>query len=211
MYQVVGMSQRAIASKLGHSRKTIKKALAHAVPLPHGSKGGSRKKPTLGPFVAIIDAWLKWDLDQPRKQRHTARRIYERLRAEHGYTGHLRTIRRYVGEDQGIDRPFLASTKVTLYAHEPPHPAAEARRATTGELLDEMAVRNFGLPYAESRADVLVVYCEGTQVTMRAQWVRLVPLLGVVGSSPVSSAKRVSVESRAAASGCGNAAVHDTH
>lgn len=98
MHYVDGLSQRAIASKLGHSRKTVKKALARAAPLPHKSKGGSRQKPTLGRFIPIIDAWLKRDLDQPRKQRHTAQRIYERLCAEHEYTGHSSTIRRYVGE-----------------------------------------------------------------------------------------------------------------
>jgi len=87
-----------------------------------------------------------------------------------------RTIRARLA--QAIDQPFLASTEVTLYTHEQPRSTAEARRATTGELLDEMAVWNFGLPYAESLAggDVLVVYYEGTQATMRAHWVRLVPL-----------------------------------
>ena len=98
MHYVDGLSQRAIALRLGHSRRTIKKALAQAAPLPHKSKGCSREKPTLGRFIPIIDAWLKRDLDQPRKQRHTAQRIYERLCAEHEYTGHSSTIRRYVGE-----------------------------------------------------------------------------------------------------------------
>ena len=47
MHYVDGLSQRAIALRLGHSRKTVKKALAHAAPLPHKLKGCSRKKPTL--------------------------------------------------------------------------------------------------------------------------------------------------------------------
>lgn len=110
LHYVDGLSQRAIALKLGHSRKTIKKALSRAAPLPHKSQGSSRAKPTLDPFMAIIDAWLKRDLDQPRKQRHTAQRIYERLRDEHGYTGHSSTIRRYVAKV----RPGLAGQEVFM-------------------------------------------------------------------------------------------------
>lgn len=98
MHYVDGLSQREIATKLGHSRKTIRKALARATPLPHKSQGSVRAKPTLGSFLEIIDAWLRRDLDQPRKQRHTAQRIYERLRDEHDYTGHSSTIRRYVAQ-----------------------------------------------------------------------------------------------------------------
>jgi hypothetical protein len=44
-------------------------------------------KPKLGPLVPVIDAILEADRDAPVKQRHTAKRIFERLRDEHGYTG----------------------------------------------------------------------------------------------------------------------------
>lgn len=98
MFYIDGMSQRAIAKKLGHSRKTVKKAVANAVPASHGSRGQTRKKPTLGRVQHIIDAWLEDDLKQPRKQRHTAQRVYERLSEDHEYTGHSSTVRRYVSE-----------------------------------------------------------------------------------------------------------------
>jgi hypothetical protein len=57
-----------------------------------------RRRPKLGTFVGVIDGILAGDLDPstPRKQRHTARRIFERLRDEHGYTGSEVTVRRYV-------------------------------------------------------------------------------------------------------------------
>ena len=96
-YFVDGMSQRAIAQELGHSRKTVKKAISHSTP-PAFQKPDNRKKPTIDPVSSIIDAWLEEDRQRPRKQRHTAYRIFERLRDEHGYQGHSSTIRRYVGQ-----------------------------------------------------------------------------------------------------------------
>jgi transposase len=68
------------------------------LPTSHGSKGQSRAKPTLGAFTKVIDAWLEEDFQRPRKQRHTAKRVYDRLVAEHGYSGHSSTIRRYVSQ-----------------------------------------------------------------------------------------------------------------
>jgi hypothetical protein len=79
-----GQSGRSIAKELGHSRKTVAKALAHPVP-PGYRRKGPKKRPAIEPFRAWIDAWLEEDQSRPRKQRHTAERIYERLRAEHGY------------------------------------------------------------------------------------------------------------------------------
>jgi transposase len=55
-------------------------------------------KPVLGPFTLLIDRWLKEDQTQPSKQRHTARRIYHRLVAEHGFEGGESTVREYVRE-----------------------------------------------------------------------------------------------------------------
>lgn len=95
-YFVDGMTQRAIAKELGHARKTVKKAITHLEPPPF-KKPESRKKPTLAPVIPIIDAWLEQDQHRPRKQRHTAQRIYERLVEEHHYQGHSSTVRRYVG------------------------------------------------------------------------------------------------------------------
>jgi len=92
---VDGMSGRAIAKELGHSRKFVKKALKH--PIPPGYRLTKPKpKPTLDPVRPLIDAWLDEDLTRPVKQRHTAQRIYERLVDEEGFQGDASTIRRYV-------------------------------------------------------------------------------------------------------------------
>jgi transposase len=90
-----GMSGRAIAEELGHSRKTVAKALAHPIPPGYRLKG-PRARPAVEPYRAIIDAWLEEDQSRPRKQRHTAQRIYERLRQEHEYQGSPSSVRRYV-------------------------------------------------------------------------------------------------------------------
>jgi transposase len=95
-HRVYGKGVREIARETGHSRNTIKKALRGE---HEGYRDrGSQPFPALGPHLATIDRWLKEDIDQPRKQRHTAVRIYNRLRTEDGFEGGESTIRRYVRE-----------------------------------------------------------------------------------------------------------------
>jgi transposase len=90
-------SQREVARELGHSRKTIKKALSQAAPPGYRLRKG-RPKPVLDPVRPIVEAWLAADQAAPRKQRHTAQRIFERLRDEHGFTGSASNVRRFVAE-----------------------------------------------------------------------------------------------------------------
>ncbi|RLC33173.1 MAG: IS21 family transposase [Deltaproteobacteria bacterium] len=78
----------------GHSRNTVKKVI-------RGEPWGYRERakqpfPVLGHYLTIIDKWLLNDREQPKKQRHTARRIYNRLVTEHGYSGAESTVRRYI-------------------------------------------------------------------------------------------------------------------
>ena len=69
--------------------------LAFAVP-PGYRRSKPRPRPKLDAFAALIDQILEADRSAPPKQRHTAKRIYERLRAEHGYTGSYTTVKDYV-------------------------------------------------------------------------------------------------------------------
>ncbi|WP_420865732.1 hypothetical protein [Actinomadura welshii] len=80
-----GLSVRALAKKYRVHRRTVREALASAFPAP-------RKKPPprssrLDPFKPVIDQILWTDLDAPRKQRHTVRRIFNRLVAEREMEG----------------------------------------------------------------------------------------------------------------------------
>ncbi len=88
-------SIREISKELHHARKTVRKAIRDAsVPKYHLVQ--ARSCPIMDPFKAIIERWLEEDKSQPRKQRHTAHRIYERLVKEHGFSGGERTVRQYV-------------------------------------------------------------------------------------------------------------------
>lgn len=90
-------SIRAIARKLGHSRKTVRKVLALEDPREHKyPRGLAKPRPVMGPVEHIIEAWLKEDEGKPRKQRHTARRIYQRLKEEYGFRGSEVSVRRAV-------------------------------------------------------------------------------------------------------------------
>ena len=90
-----GMSIRAIARQFGHSRRSIRKALAQAEPKPY-TRAEPYRAPKLGPFTAVIDAILAADVEAPRKQQHTAAQVFRRLQAEHGYPGGYDQVRRYV-------------------------------------------------------------------------------------------------------------------
>jgi len=95
--QAAGESIRSIAARLGHCQKSVRRAIQSQTGEPSGYR---RTKPVgypkLGPFVAIIEQILRDDESAPRKQRHHARRIHERLKAEHGYAGSYYPVRRYV-------------------------------------------------------------------------------------------------------------------
>lgn len=80
------LSQRAACKKYGLGWHTLKKILAHAEP-PGYRSSQPRPKRKLECFLPIIQQILADDRQAPKKQRHTAKRIFERLQAEHGYQG----------------------------------------------------------------------------------------------------------------------------
>jgi transposase len=90
-----GLSIRQIARRLGHGRETVKKALVEPTPRPY-TRTRPVALPKLGAFVGHIEQILREDQTAPRKQRHTATRIFQRLRDEHGYAGRYDQVRRYV-------------------------------------------------------------------------------------------------------------------
>src|ERR671914_1282161 len=90
-----GLSIRALAVRHGVHRRTVRQALASPLPPPRRRPEG-RPAPALGEYRALIDAWLEADLEAPRKQRHTAKRIWRRLVDEHGAEVAETTVRDYV-------------------------------------------------------------------------------------------------------------------
>ena len=92
-----GESIRSIAVRLGHCQKSVSRAIRSQTGEPAAY---TRSKPVgyprLGEFVPIIRQILLEDESAPKKQRHHAKRIYQRLKAEHGYGGSYYPVRRYV-------------------------------------------------------------------------------------------------------------------
>ena len=92
--RVEEFSIRELARRHGVHRRTVRQALASAE--PPGRKTPTRVAPKLGPYVEVVDAMLVADLDAPRKQRHTARRVHARLVDEHDAVVSYSTVRDYV-------------------------------------------------------------------------------------------------------------------
>ena len=92
-----GLSRREASRQFGIDRKTVAKILLPSEP-PGYRRRQPPKRPKLAPFTDIIDGILEEDRTVHRKQRHTAKRIFERLRDEHGFTGKQTIVKDYVRE-----------------------------------------------------------------------------------------------------------------
>jgi transposase len=120
-WRLGGLSIRALAERHGVHRRTIRQALDNADPLPR--KTPVRRSARLESLKKLIDAMLQVDLDAPRKQRHTARRVLARLVDEHGVSDvSYSTVRDYVA----LRRPEIAAaagrgmeTAFVLQTHPP--------------------------------------------------------------------------------------------
>ena len=88
---VDGLSIREAAKRFGVHRKTVKKALAFSVP-PGYQRTQPVRRPKLAGFTGLIDQILDDDKTRPRKQHHTSKRIFERLREVQDVTRHLTSI-----------------------------------------------------------------------------------------------------------------------
>src|SRR5262249_22322896 len=81
--RIEGVSRRGAARRFGIDPRTVAKMLGFSVP-PGYRRRRPPARPKLDPFIGIIDVILAADEGRPKKQRHTAKRIFERLREEHG-------------------------------------------------------------------------------------------------------------------------------
>jgi transposase len=97
---VDGLGKRAACRKFDIHWDTLTKILAHAEP-PGYRRTKPRPRPKLDPFLPVIHQILADDKKAPRKQRHTAKRVFERLRDEHGYTGGKSIVKEAVAAWRG--------------------------------------------------------------------------------------------------------------
>src|SRR6516225_6763679 len=92
---VDGLSKRAACRQYDIHWDTLRKILEHPEP-PGYRRTAPRPRPKLDPLLPVIDQILEADKRAPKKQRHTARRVFERLRDEHGYPGGLTVVKQAV-------------------------------------------------------------------------------------------------------------------
>jgi transposase len=110
---VEGRSRRETARRFGIARKTVSKMCAFSVP-PGYRRSAAPARPKLDGFTGIIDEILASDQKMPAKQRHTVKRIFERLRDEHGFKGKYTIIKDYVQSKK------ISSKEMFVPLHHPP-------------------------------------------------------------------------------------------
>lgn len=89
-------SLREIAEITDLNFRTVRKYAHMDDWTPEKHERASQVYPVLGDYIPFIDEWLEDDTRQPKKQRHTAKRIFDRLRKEHGFRGGYTCVKRYV-------------------------------------------------------------------------------------------------------------------
>jgi transposase len=113
------MSQREAARHFNISRDSVAKMMAFSVP-PGYRRSAPIRRPKLDAYTGIIDGWLDGDREVHRKQRHTAKRVFERLRDEHGFTGGYTIVKDYMRQRERRGREMFVPL-----AHPPGHAQAD--------------------------------------------------------------------------------------
>jgi transposase len=149
---VEGLSQREAARRFGIHRSTVRKMLAFSVP-PGYRRTKPPVRPKLDAFTATIDAILEADRAAPPKQRHTARRIWQRLRDEHGFAGGYTTVKDYVRERRRRAREVFVPL-----AHPPGHAQVDFGEAVAVIGGERRKVHLFCLDLPHSDACFLKAY-----------------------------------------------------
>lgn len=113
--QVDGLSERGAAREFGISRETVRKMLRYSIP-PGYLRQQPVRRPKLGAWIGVIDQILEEDKARPGKQRHSAKRIFERLREEYAYPGGYTIVKDYVRQRKLRQREMFVPL-----AHPPGH------------------------------------------------------------------------------------------
>jgi transposase len=137
-HQREGLGVRELARKYEVHRRTVRQAIGS--PVPPDRKTPERAAPVLDAVAGLIDGMLREDLDAPRKQRHTARRIFERLRDEHGAGVSYSYVSKYAGRRRGeiAAERRAAAGHVAGFVPQAKEPGAEAE-VDFGEVVVSLA------------------------------------------------------------------------
>jgi transposase len=161
--RIEGLSKRAAARRFGIDPRTVDKMLVFSVP-PGYRRSKPPEKPKLGPFIAIIDGILAADKGGPKKQHHTAKRIFERLRDEHGFTGGITIVKDYVAGWRQRSREMFVPL-----AHAPGHAQVDFGEAigVIGGVERKIHFFAFDLPHSDAcfvaayPAETTEAFCDG--------------------------------------------------
>jgi len=105
LYENEDLSLREISRRTGHSFETVRKyALREDWSEDKLPNLEAENYPILKAYIPTIDEWMEEDRKVPRKQRHTAARIYQRLKEEKGYTGSYSSVKRYVRKKKFVQK-----------------------------------------------------------------------------------------------------------
>jgi transposase len=160
---VEGLSQREAARRFGIDPRTVAKMLAFSVP-PGYRRSKPPVRPKLDPFTGIIDRILEEDKRRPAKQRHTSKRIFDRLRDEHGYTGGITIVKDYVHERRRRQQEMFVPLR-----HDPGHAQADFGEALAviGGVEQKIHFFAMDLPHSDGcfvqayPAETTEAFCEG--------------------------------------------------
>src|SRR6202167_5510440 len=164
---VEGLSRREAARRFEIDPRTVAKMLAFSVP-PGDRRGRPPARPKLDPCVGIIDRILEGDKGQPAKQQHTSKRIFERLRDEHGYAGGITVVKDYVHERRQRMREVFVALR-----HDPGHAQGDLGEALAviGGVEKKIHFFAMDLPQSDSclvqaySSEIGEAFCEGHNVS----------------------------------------------
>lgn len=183
-----GVSIRELARRHNVHRRAVRQALAAAVPPPRAVS--PRPAPAVGPHTATIRRWLVEDQVVHHKQRHTARRIWERLLDEEGADLAESTVRRFVRETRReLD---LVHHDVAIVAHHLPGEEAQVDFGIAEAIIggEKTRVAVFELRLSHSGAAVHVAYgSEGQEAFLEGHVIAFARLGGVPGRIRYDNAK----------------------
>ena len=174
---VEGNSRLEAARVFGLSRETIAKMCRFSL-LPGYTRTQPVEKPKLGPLLPVIAAILEADRSAPAKQRHTAKRIFERLRDEHAYAGGYTVVKDHVR----VARAQGRETFVPL-AHPPGHAQVDFGGAVATVDGVNRAIHFFCMDLPHSDACFVKAY---PRETTEAFLDRHVAAFGFFGGVPLS-------------------------
>ena len=185
--RIEGLSRRETGRRFGLDPRTVAKMLAFSVP-PGYRRSHPPARPKLDPFVGIIDQILEDDKSRPAKQRHTSKRIFERLRAEHGYGGGLTIVKDYVLGRRQRQREMFVPLR-----HDPGHAQADFGEAVAVIGGVERKIHFFAMDLAHSDAGFVQAYPAETTEAFCAGHVAAFDFFGKVPQSILYDNTRIAV------------------